>query len=131
MIYRWLYDGTILMVFPRYLLIQATFLKSENGIWKLSKKPIEHLNSILNIFLFQPKKMQKTWFLGVFHMFIAIFQHQKIIIYTFDWHHRKARQKCFKNHYNFSHLSIFFTLITLIIGKNSQIFLSFNVVEIR
>jgi len=35
-------------------------------------------------------------------------------ICTFDRHHRKARQKCFKNHYNFSHLRRFFTLITLI-----------------
>ena len=61
------------MVFDQYLLIQATFLKSENGIWKLLKNAIDHLNSVLKIFKFKPQKMKKTWFLGVFHMFIPIF----------------------------------------------------------
>ena len=105
--YRWLNDGTILMIFPRYLLIQATFSKSENGIWKLSKNAIEPLNLVLKFFKFQPQKMQKTWFLGVFHMFFAIFQHEKIITCNFDWPHQKVRQKCFKNHYWFSHYSLF------------------------
>jgi len=76
------------MVFPRYLLIQATFSKSENGIWKLSKNAIEPLNLILKILKFQPQKMQKTWFLGIFRMLIAIFYHEWIIC-NFDWHHRK------------------------------------------
>ena len=58
------------MVFDQYLLIQATFLKSENGIWKLLKNAIDDLNLVLEIFKFQPQKMKKTWFLGVFHMFI-------------------------------------------------------------
>ena len=115
MIYRRLNDNTILMVFPRYLLIQATFLKSENGIWKLLKNAIEPLNLVLKIFKFQPQKMQKTWFLGVFHMFFAIFQHEKIITCNFDWPHQKVRQKCFKNHYWFSHYSLSFTKITVII----------------
>ena len=57
--YRYFNDNTILMVFPWYLLIKATFSMSENGIWKLSIFFIETLNLILKIFEFQHKKKWK------------------------------------------------------------------------
>ena len=123
--YRWLNDGTILMVFDQYLSIQATFLKSENGIWKLSKKAIERLNSFLEISKFQPRKVQKTWLLGVFWVgftcLLRFFSIKKIITCKFNWNHRKVRQKCFKNHYSFSHYSLPFTKIMVIIWNKFQV----------
>ena len=60
------------------------FFKSENGIRKVFKNAIEPLNLILEIFKFQPRKMPKTCFLGVFHMFYVIFQYEEIIKRNFD-----------------------------------------------
>ena len=62
------------MVFDQYLSIQATFLKSENGIWKLSKKAIERLSSFLEISKFQPRKVQKILLFGFFGFKFEKFQ---------------------------------------------------------
>ena len=88
---------------------------------KALKKRFRMTKQILEKFENSTLKIPKNWIFGVFFMFFSFFQRDEKMYLNFGWNYQKDRSKCFKNHYNFCFLCLFFTKICMIMCKNFQV----------